>query len=105
VGGQAGSGSKLHVDAKVTRFYMVVLSGTKEWRMFNASDRFLLGGDNHGRNRDGSKTLHPTVLSVDAFDPKLKESFKHDIKMWEGVAQQGDIVFVPESWPHQVRKT
>jgi len=91
------TGSKLHVDAKFTRFYMVVLDGQKEWRMFNASDIPAL-------LPDGEK--FPTRLGADAFDmDEAKHPELAKTTVFAGTAHKGDIVFVPENWPHQVRNS
>jgi len=93
----ANTESKLHIDAKYTRFYMVVLHGTKDWIMFNSSDIPHL--DPEGRD----STMFPVNLGADGF--KLAETPEKlpGVDMFTGTAHAGDIVFVPENWPHQVR--
>ena len=81
-----GSGSRLHIDSKSTRFYMVVLTGRKHWRMVNPNESQRLA-----RTRRG-------IGAFDAFQPTESSP----ITIHDGIANAGDIVFVPEDWAHQV---
>ena len=93
--------SSLHADSRGTRFWMALFHGTKRFRLWNASDtlRCLRATD--------TDTAHPlqyaTTFDDDAFFPDARRSaaLAHCVA-WEGVLSAGEMIFIPEGWPHAV---
>jgi len=93
--GPAQSESMMHVDARMTRFWMAMINGTKHWHMFHPRDIPNLYPADHD--------FFPAKFDVDTFRPDLKKypKLKNAI-MWVVSIRRGDILFIPEGWPHQV---
>ena len=106
--GPQNSESKTHVDARRTRFWMAMINGTKHWHMFHPRDtRYLYATDEsfpdesdaHG-DIEGS---FPGIFDVDTFRPDF--SLWPELRkatLWNASITKGDILFIPEDWPHQV---
>lgn len=102
--GSAETQSAMHIDSGGTHFWMLLLSGRKEWRFFSRRDRALLYEDadaaydvdvfdaNHVQispgDRSFSATSHPLLEHAD---------------MYRGVQEAGDLVFIPAGAPHAVK--
>jgi len=73
-----------------------MISGNKLWHLFDPKDTPYL-------NSTDEDTNYPTRFDVDTFRPDLSlwpELRKATI--WEANLTKGDILFIPEDWPHQV---
>eukprot|EP00930_Biecheleria_cincta_P090347 TRINITY_DN7970_c0_g2_i1.p1 TRINITY_DN7970_c0_g2~~TRINITY_DN7970_c0_g2_i1.p1 ORF type:complete len:491 (-),score=100.93 TRINITY_DN7970_c0_g2_i1:17-1489(-) len=100
-----GSGSALHVDFLQTHFWMAMCHGRKRWRLVPKDDLCL---------------LHPMYLTDlnPAFPVDLDEVERQQEQASTGMVRQrpglpqvnilevmlepGDLIFVPNGWPHQV---
>ena len=105
-----GALTGLHVDAGSTRFWMAVLHGRKVFRLLHRTDGDYdwlhslhagsAGGTDDGAPPDASR------LDADIFEPNVTrhpELGDPATTMYEAVVEAGDIVFVPNGIPHQVR--
>eukprot|EP00930_Biecheleria_cincta_P084577 TRINITY_DN74024_c0_g1_i1.p1 TRINITY_DN74024_c0_g1~~TRINITY_DN74024_c0_g1_i1.p1 ORF type:complete len:415 (+),score=46.89 TRINITY_DN74024_c0_g1_i1:45-1289(+) len=94
--GRKGSRTMLHVDFEHTRFWMAILQGRKRWQFVHPDDRWR---------------LYPTAASEAAGERFQVDLLHPNFTRWpllEGLrvltAETGpdDIMFVPETWAHQV---
>lgn len=114
--GPGGSQSGLHADTSATRFWMAVIKGTKQFRLFNQSNVGTSG--DHTAEAKGMDALYPTeepdvvipkrgyfsFFEVDSFHPNFTKHPKLTKAVaWEANVTAGDIIFIPQTWPHQVR--
>lgn len=77
--GPAGSRTRLHTDVFGTHSWLALLRGTKRWRL--CAPAFV-----------ASEHAHKTSL----FD----DTFAHDV--FDAVVEQGDLVYIPPNWWHEV---
>ena len=109
-----GASTGLHVDAGSTRFWMAVLHGRKVFRLLHRTDGdydFLHSphhpGSSGSSEEDGDRALpDASRLDADVFAPNVTrhpELGDPATTMYEAVVDAGDIVFVPNGMPHQVR--
>eukprot|EP00457_Paulinella_chromatophora_P004787 gb/GEZN01004800.1/.p1 GENE.gb/GEZN01004800.1/~~gb/GEZN01004800.1/.p1 ORF type:complete len:560 (-),score=39.19 gb/GEZN01004800.1/:188-1867(-) len=95
--GKKGSGSPLHSDSKCTRFYMLMLSGAKLWRLAPPSETWRLGP-----NR-GEDEWYPLKYAADLINPDFQKTPQLDgTLVYETILRPGQVLFVPEMWAHQV---
>lgn len=103
--GAGGAGGGLHIDNMLTKFWMGLCHGRKRWRFVHPSQMPL---------------LQPFYLDrlTPAFPVSLNEAVaKHEaakaageqpvaglgaVTVYEAIQEPGDIVFVPDGWPHEV---
>jgi len=89
--GPKGSGCNLHTDSLGSHFWMALVSGRKEWRVFSP---------------ESAAYLKPNAITgsfdIDAFQEEQAAEF-YAADMHGTVLEAGDIVFVPAGSPHQVR--
>ena len=76
--GRNGTRSGLHVDSDATRFWMVVLRGSKRFRLYQ-----------------------PTVQG-DSSSSLSADEDAADQPVFEGVVSENELIFIPEHWPHAV---
>lgn len=115
----------LHIDAGATRFWMAVLHGRKIFRMLHRADGdydFLFskkppgpggvdededgGGSSGAADADEEEFPDSTRLDADVFAPNVTRHPQLDdpmTTMYEATVEAGDIIFVPNGLPHQVR--
>jgi len=95
--GESKSITGLHIDSRATRFWMAVLSGTKTFRLVNP--RYIDSlAPLYSPNPNG------ILLNVDLFAPdEQRNPSLRDLEVLEFTMHPGDIIFIPEGWPHQVR--
>merc|ERR1711907_442864 len=94
--GQSRSVTGLHIDSRATRFWMAVLKGTKTFRLVNP--RYM-------ESLAPVYAANPNVvhLDVDLFAPdEQRLPSLRNLEVLEMTLHAGDIVFIPEGWPHQV---
>ena len=100
--GPGGTESGLHADWGSTRFWMMVIKGTKWFRIFNDSDAPFLEPT---EAKDTKRTRgYYAFFNAQAFDPDFSSQpdFSRAV-VWEANVTAGDIIFIPERWPHAVR--
>ena len=100
--GPRGTRSALHADDHGSRFMMALFRGRKHFRLLNATDaeRCLGALPPLGAS-------YPYKFDLDPFSPKpgqLHEVGADGAKcvLWEGELGPGDLIFIPEEWPHAV---
>jgi hypothetical protein len=88
-----GTGSPIHIDGGMTRFWVQQLSGRKLWRLFPPSEYW----------RFGAKWRKNDYFKIDAMDPDFdKYPLLNGALVYETVLAPGQVIFVPENWSHQV---
>jgi len=102
--GPAGTQSGLHTDAYASRFWMAVITGTKWFRIFQPSDAVHLYPTEDVASVKRKKGYH-SYFEIDPFEPDLTKHFPAFAKavIYEANVTAGDIIFIPEQWPHAVR--
>ena len=130
--GSEGSQSGLHRDSEGTRFWMAVLKGKKSFRLLSQQDsldaKFRWLTDCVKRTGGFLKSLKrkhkPSLIAemcpqygIDLFADTLPatadatERLKagddpaastNDLTIWEGEVGEGELLFIPEGWAHQV---
>lgn len=96
--GAQGTRTSLHIDQLSSNFWMLVCEGRKHWTTFHPEDTELLSPEFDDyeqiyRFRD-LEVLEEDQLSVD----KLRSARK-----LEFVLEEGEVLFIPQGTPHQVR--
>ena len=94
-----GTGSGLHCDSRMTRFYSKMLSGKKLWRLIGPSEYWRADP-----NPDRSiPETYPHKFHADIVSPSFEESpYLDGALVYEAVLNPGDILFVPSAWGHQI---
>lgn len=88
--GEAGTGSKTHVDVASSDAFLTVLKGKKEWAMVHPLDKHLV------TNADGKMA---DLFNIDhAAFPEARRA-----RVCTFIQSAGDCVFVPSEAPHCVR--
>lgn len=117
--GASGSRTGLHRDGDGSRFWMVVLSGTKRFRLIDPltarrlraakptacdrSERDSLQAASPARVPDPELVLELCPgWDLDLFAPPGAEDVLAGETLWEGTVGAGDLIFIPERWAHQV---
>ncbi|KAL3943168.1 MAG: hypothetical protein SGBAC_002770 [Bacillariaceae sp.] len=95
---KAGTGSRLHSDSRMTRFYTQVLHGAKLWRVTPPSEYWRLSPKQNPKD-----AFYPTIFGADVIKPDF-ETHEHldGTLVYETVMKKGDVLFLPHGWPHQV---
>eukprot|EP00658_Telonema_sp_P-2_P029672 TRINITY_DN22529_c0_g1_i1.p1 TRINITY_DN22529_c0_g1~~TRINITY_DN22529_c0_g1_i1.p1 ORF type:complete len:362 (+),score=91.97 TRINITY_DN22529_c0_g1_i1:109-1086(+) len=93
--GGPGTGAQMHVDSAATHFWMALLQGRKEWKIFDTADHALLCPDYFNGHR----------FQHDAFQD---ENFTacppaRYARPYTFVQNAGELLFIPGGSPHQVR--
>ena len=92
-----GGGTYLHADSGMTRFWAQQLAGRKRWRVFSLSESHKLYPIHH------IHYYYPIVFQIDAFHPDFdKFPDLAGATVYETITEPGDVIFIPEGWPHQV---
>lgn len=106
--GPAQSRSGLHADGQASRFWMAVLSGTKRFRLVSPEDGAALSRAGFGAQPGcGAKEDEETrILDCDFFEDTLfgaasERRLLDDTDVFEGTLTAGDIIFIPNHWPHE----
>ena len=94
-----GTGSALHCDSRMTRFYTKMLSGKKLWRLIGPTEYWRADP-----NPDRSiPETYPHKFHADIVSPSFEEFPELDgALVYEAVLKPGDILFVPSAWGHQI---
>jgi len=94
-----GTGSELHCDSRMTRFYTKMLSGKKLWRLIGPTEYWRVGP-----NPDLSiPETYPHKFHADVISPSFDEFPDLDgALVYEAVLKPGDVLFSPSAWAHQV---
>jgi len=91
-----GTGSPLHCDADMSRFYFQLLSGKKLWRVMPPSEYWRAAPTD-------AEDYYPSLFEADLMDVDFDKFPDMDGALVnEAILDPGDIIFVPESWAHQV---
>ena len=91
-----GTGSPLHCDADMSRFYFQLLSGKKLWRVMPPSEYWRASPTD-------ADDYYPSKFEVDLMNVDFdKFPDMNGALVFEAVLDPGDVIFVPESWAHQV---
>lgn len=91
-----GTGSPLHCDADMSRFYFQLLSGRKLWRVMPPSEYWRASPTD-------VDDYYPSKFEVDLMNVDFDKFPEMDgALVYEAVLDPGDVIFVPESWAHQV---
>lgn len=88
--GDAGSGSKTHVDVMGSDAWLVVIKGRKQWALCHPADKHLVVNDSDG-----------TFANLLDIDPVLYPN-AHKARIAYFVQEEGDAIFVPGDAPHTV---
>lgn len=88
--------SPLHVDQLGSRFWMAVLRGTKRWVLFAPNETSLLYPKDEASAVPGEFNAPILQPDTSAF-PSVSQA-----TAYVGDVHAGDLVFVPEGWPHEV---
>ncbi|CAJ1936277.1 unnamed protein product [Cylindrotheca closterium] len=95
---KAGTGSRLHSDSRMTRFYTQVLHGAKLWRVTPPSEYWRLDPQSNPET-----TFYPTIFGADIIEPDFEKHEHLDgTLVYETIMKKGDVLFLPHGWPHQV---
>ena len=109
--GRASARSGLHIDSRATRFWMAVHAGAKEFRLLDRAASLRLHADRPtecfssasaamaAKNRKPKPHLLTEVCP--GVDGDLFAGGRADV--WSGRVAEGDIIFIPEFWAHQVQ--
>jgi len=82
---------------------MAMVNGTKHWHLFHPDDTKYLYAKDESYNGSTIEEIYPATFDVDTFRP--------DFEIWPDLRKatvynasisKGDILFIPEDWPHQV---
>ena len=91
-----GTGTPLHCDADMSRFYFQLLSGKKLWRLMPPSEYWRASPTDTDR-------YYPEKFKVDLMNVDFdKFPDMNGALVYEAVLDPGDVIFSPESWAHQV---
>jgi hypothetical protein len=91
--GAAGTESAMHVDSGGTNFMLHLLSGSKEWRVFDRDEIPLL----YPHDRGPRFRVDPFRSTAEEF-PLLRHATARS-----AVQRPGETVFIPAGSPHAVR--
>eukprot|EP00051_Salpingoeca_urceolata_P013636 m.171964 g.171964 ORF g.171964 m.171964 type:complete len:407 (+) comp17849_c0_seq2:194-1414(+) len=95
--------SSLHTDASATHFWMVVVEGTKWWRLFPL-DQIPNLYANKIREHDHYDLKIYDNFGVDVFDINYtKHPLARQAWGWEQNLTRGDIIYIPQMTPHAVK--
>ena len=91
-----GTGSPLHCDSDMTRFYFQLLSGKKLWRVMPPSEYWRASPTD-------ADDYYPSKFEVDLMNVDFdKFPDMNGALVFEAILNPGDVIFVPEGWAHQV---
>merc|ERR1719253_1550333 len=96
--GPKRSGTTVHTDPLGTAAWNAVTSGVKRWVLFepNTTKRVAKGKDVIKKGEDDEAAMY-----FDFILPRIKEA-NPDLRVYEGLQNPGDIIFVPGEWWHGV---
>lgn len=92
--GPEGTGSPMHADAYGAKFWQAVLRGTKLWLLLPKNASSIVATKYSGTGAFKMDVLHPTPSELD-----LLRSLGG---VYAVLLHPGDLIFVPNYWPHQV---
>jgi hypothetical protein len=96
---QKGTGSGMHCDSRMTRFYTKMLDGRKLWRLIGPSEYWRMAPN---FDRTISET-YPHKFHADSISPDFNNFPDMDgALVYEAVLKPGDVLFGPAAWAHQV---
>eukprot|EP00050_Salpingoeca_kvevrii_P009300 m.308496 g.308496 ORF g.308496 m.308496 type:complete len:470 (-) comp21379_c0_seq1:253-1662(-) len=94
--------SSVHVDSMATHFWMTVVEGTKQWKIFSIEQAVNLYPQREAPLLED--LMDYGHFKVDVFEPdhrrypKLKNAWS-----WDAMVHGGDVVYVPPLAPHAVK--
>lgn len=96
--GPKRSGTTVHTDPLGTGAWNAVTHGVKRWVLFepDVPKRIVKGKDVRRKGEDTE-----AIMYFDFVLPRLKEAFP-DVRVYEGLQNPGDLIFVPGDWHHGV---
>jgi hypothetical protein len=96
--GPRRSGTTVHIDPLGTSAWNAVTSGVKRWVLFEpeTSKRIAKGKDFVKKGEDDEAAMY-----FDFILPRLKKAHP-EVRVYEGLQNPGDIIFVPGEWWHGV---
>jgi len=102
-GALEATGSGLHTDGEATRFWMAVLNGTKTFRLVDPKSLSPGYEELYPFEENGKDILFPAHFQVDIFAPDYARHPKlRGARVFEVNVTKGDVIFIPEGWPHAV---
>jgi len=97
---KAGTQTHVHIDAHCTRFWMLGLSGRKLWRVLPPDEVSNLAPS---RNDKGGEHFLADVLDPTAeANADVGAQLGSVGRLFEFELAPGDLVLIPEGWPHAV---
>lgn len=103
--GAGGAGGGLHIDNMQTKFWMGLCHGRKRWRFVHPSQMPLLQPFFLDRLTPAfPMSLDDVVAKHEAAKAAGEEQVAGlgAVTVYEVMQEPGDIVFVPDGWPHEV---
>mmetsp|Transcript_29290 Transcript_29290/g.54837 ORF Transcript_29290/g.54837 Transcript_29290/m.54837 type:complete len:366 (-) Transcript_29290:112-1209(-) len=125
--GASGTQSDMHIDSGGTHFWMFLLSGRKDWRIFPRSDRMFLyetPGVEHweynpfqqqqeeedvcsssSSSSPSSESPSPSSSSSSSYSsssPSSSFPLVECARVYHGIQEPGDLIFIPAGSPHAV---
>ena len=91
-----GTGSPLHCDSDMTRFYFQLLSGKKLWRVMPPSEYWRASPTDADDYYPSKFEVNLMNVDFDQF-PDMNGAL-----VFEAILSPGDVIFVPEGWAHQI---
>merc|ERR1740121_86503 len=96
--GPKRSGTTVHIDPLATSAWNAVTHGCKRWVLFDPkeSKRIVTGKDLRRSGEDDE-----AIMYFDFILPRIKRAHP-ELKVYEGLQNPGDVIFVPGDWWHGV---
>lgn len=96
--GPKGSGTTMHIDPLATSAWNAVTHGKKHWVLMHPkeSKRVVKGKDVIKDGEDDE-----AIMYYDFILPRIKKAHP-ELKVWEGIQNPGEVIFVPSDWWHGV---
>jgi len=94
-----GTGSGLHSDSHMTRFWTKMLAGEKLWRLIPPSEHWRM----YPSIDSLAMASYPHKFHVDVINPDFaRYPDMNGALVYEAVLKPGDVLFSPAAWGHQV---
>jgi len=99
--GPKRSGTTVHIDPLATAAWNVVTHGHKHWVLMHPSEskRVVKGKDVMKDGEDDE-----AIMYFDFVLPRIKKAHP-ELRIWEGMQNPGEVIFVPGHWWHGVVNT
>merc|ERR1712039_422312 len=96
--GPKRSGTTVHIDPLATSAWNAVTHGTKRWVLFEPKEKKrVVTGKDHRRSGEDDEA----IMYFDFILPRVKRAHP-ELKVYEGLQNPGDVIFVPGDWWHGV---